>query len=264
MWTCTIKLLVAFLLISVVIGADPRPKNRNKGKGNRDRDQEKVKALKDKNGNKTDENRSSERRLPLPKQMELIQDKNVEMGPTHRRFSGENNSRQSCRGTVQGLTPEGGRPYFRYIKVNTSSCLPRNIIYSGQTVNSNVRYGDTIFDIWNISVTRLVFAGGDKKVTFRIPKRISKPTNVMMETSIYDTLFGDPDKIFKELHEYFGFAVFFPNIDQQVKWTVEWQIDACQPFEGDCENFPTERDVTYDRDAFSISREDGFEVWKTV
>ena len=258
MWTWTTKLLVAFLLISVVIGADPRPKNRNKGKGNRDRDQEKVKALKDKNGNKTDENRSSERRLPLPKQMELIQDKNVEMGPTHRRFSGENNSRQSCRGTVQGLTPEGGRPYFRYIKVNTSSCLPRKIIYP-----SGIVADDDIFDSWNIVVTRLVFAGDDERGAFRIPKRISKPTNVTMEAGMTADDFRSSENA-AILQTSFGFAVLFPNLDQQIKWTVEWRVEACRPFENKCDNFSQERDIVYDRNAFSISSTGGFEVWTVV
>lgn len=259
-------LLVALLSLGLVMGTDTMSRNRNKGKGNRDREHGALKITHE-NMNRTDENpfrgmNKSENTLPLPGQMELVQDENVEMGPVHRRFSGENNSRLSCRGTVQGLTPEGGRPYFRYIKVNTSSCLQRNIIYPVQALFS---YDiESVFDIWNITVTRLVFEGDDKRIPFRIPKRISEPTNVMMEAGIYDTDFRGQDKSSKELHTYFGFAVFFPNIDQQVKWTVEWQIDACRPFESDCESYHKDRNVTYDRHAFSISKEDGFKVWKTV
>ena len=259
------SLVVIILLLSLVTGAVAQSGagKRNKKKGNVQIDragvQKEDQRVKQEGRNSTEGrfDNGAHKVVPLPLQKELMQDQSVEQGPVLRKFSGQDNSRMSCRGTVRGTT--NGNPYFRYIKVDTSSCLELDIIYPRNHILS-AEY-DT-FAEWQPAVTRLSFVGDNGRSHFMIPKRLSFPTNVTREAGSSDANYRNDERRGEQnLRTSFGFVVFFPPMDQQVNWEVEWQVDACSPFgDFDC----SVDELKYDENAFSISEDEGFTLWSYV
>jgi len=260
-------LLLALLLLLPFLDAQ---KSKAKGKG-------KNKNQDDRKDNEMREYENSDERedLQLPRNTMLMEDNDVEMGSMHRMFSGDAGCRVSCKGSVTGMTREDPRtPYYRYIKVDVTSCYDQNTIYPPDMASESHHH----FAHWNATVTKLQFRKNKDSNVRQLPKRLSFPTDV--ESSHMDC---GPEGLGRrgECHptkRFFGFVVFIPRMDMQVKWRVDWMVQARSPYvnmdkenmgywnygdcDGEMEDYMSNRQ--YQENAFSIHGEDGFSFWNQV
>merc|ERR1712039_123920 len=129
------------------------------------------------------------------------------------------------------------------------------------------------FSHWNATVTKLHFYKVKDPNVHQIPKRLSMPTEVH-SSHRHCAREGDCHSTTRS----FGFAVFIPRFDMQVKWRVEWEVNARNPYVnmhednmgrwnyGNCEDVVDEymEERRYQDHAFSIDREDGYSFWSPV
>lgn len=226
-----------------------------------------------------DDDGKKHKELPLPRNTMLMEDTDVEMGRMHRMFSGDAGCRVSCKGSVSGMTKDDPRyPYYRYINVDITSCYDDNTVFSPDmeklaTDNYGLRHYE--FSRWNATVTKLQFYKVKDPNVHQIPKRLSYPTEVQ---SSHVHCAHEAEGECHPTERSFGFVVFIPRFDMQVKWRVDWEVNARNPYVnmdeanvghwnyGNCEDVVEEymKDTRYQSNAFSIDREDGYSFWQPV
>lgn len=221
------------------------------------------------NSREKEEDDSGENELPLPRNTMLTEDNDVDVDGMYQMFSGDANCKVSCKGSVSGMTTLDPRyPYYRYINVDITNCFKDDLVFPPDFAP---RHHD--FEQWNATVTKLQFYRIKDPNVHQIPKRLSRPTEVESTRRYCSDEEGcQPTK------RHFGFVVFIPRFDMQVKWKVDWEVHARNPYinmdednqgywnYGDCDGVVEEymEDTRYQNKAFSINQDRGYSFWRSV
>jgi len=282
-------LVLALLLLLPLLDAQSKGKGKSKGGKNKNSNREEDGDSQDDNRHLDDEDyddeetpegmgEGDEKVIPLPRNTMLMEDADVEMSSMHRMFSGDAGCQVSCKGSVSGMTKNDPRyPYYRYIHVDISSCYDENTVFSPDIIKMEMdNDGQRQFEFshWNASVTKLHYYKIKDDKVHQIPKRLSRPTEVQ---SSHMHCLRDEEEC-QPTQRSFGFVVFIPRYDMQVKWRVDWEVNARNPYVnmdeenagnwnyGNCEDVVDEymNDRRYQSNAFSIDRDDGYSFWSPV
>lgn len=208
-------LVVCVLLFTAVISKKSSNKSRTKGGSSR------TSEGASRDDSRTSEDRSEqERAYPgLPKRRVITEDKDVEQGPSYRMMRGENNCLVQCRGSVSGRTDvDSLDPYLRYVNVDLSQCYDDFTVFPANWETKS-------FEHWNATVNKLMFYKPRHTSVHSIPKRLSLPTDIHSSNMQCEEEHGCN---FKERH--FGFVILIPRFDVEVRWTVEWEVTARNPY----------------------------------
>ena len=278
--------LVILLLLPLL---DAQQKNKGKGGKNQNKNKnpsrDDAESAPDDMGEDTREESVDDREgeknqhvLQLPRNTMLMEDAEVEMGRMYKMHSGEANCRVSCKGSVSGMTDMDPRyPYYKYINVDITGCYDDDTLFPQKPRGEMGRNGTDSpkhFSDWEAAVTRLHFYKVKDSSVKLIPKRLSMPTEVHNT----DPQCGKYDEECRPSETSFGFAVFIPRYDMQVKWRVDWEVNARSPYVnmddaekgdwnyGDCEGVVDEymEDRKFQSNAFSIDSDEGYSFWRPV
>lgn len=212
-------LFICVLLFTAVISKKSSNKGRTKGGTSRDE----SRTSEDRSESRTSQDRSGseqERAYPgLPKRRMVTEDNDVEHGPSYRMMRGEDNCLVQCRGSVSGRTDvDSPDPYLRYVSVDLTQCFDDETVFPANWETMS-------FEHWNATVNKLLFYKPRHTSVHSIPKRLSLPTAIHSSNMHCEQEKGCN---FKERH--FGFVVLIPRFDVEVRWTVEWEVTARNPY----------------------------------
>jgi len=242
--------------------------DRQDGQNNRDDDEEAPQNMED-DSRENEHDDSREKEVALPRNTMLTEDNNVEVDEMYQMFSGDANCKVSCKGSVSGMTTLDPRyPYYRYINVNITNCFKDNLVFPPEFEREHHD-----FEQWNATVTKLQFYRIKDPNVHQIPKRLSRPTEVESTHRYCGYKEGC-----QPTERHFGFVVFIPRFDMPVKWKVDWEVHARNPYinmdeekqghwsYGDCDGVVEEymEETRYQNNAFSIDQDRGYSFWRPV
>lgn len=219
--------------------------------------------------NEEDDDNNNNSNVPLPRNTMLMEDRDVERGTMYRMSKGHG-CQIICKGWVSGITEQDSRnAYYKYINVDVSNCYDRETLYP------TLLRPHHEWSAWNATVSQLQFYKPKDSNIRKIPKRLSRPTEVRRSQAQCEN--DNENYCYRYDQRSFGFAVYIPRFDMQVKWRVEWEVTAYNPymsmdeeneglwFNRDCEEIPEyDSRSRYEKNAFPIDWEDGFAFWKPV